>query len=390
MHNNYIKELLGFKDVKVKNIEDNETSITIHIETKQTTQICPCCGNSTSKIHDYRVQTVKDVPILFKHTFIKIRKRRYKCKSCGKQFYENIPFLSKYYRTTSRLTQYIFNELKNVTSMKQIAQKANISNTTITKRFDLISYSLNKLPSVLSIDEFRGNAGGEKYQCFLVDAEKHKALDVLPSRSLDFLCEYFKKFNNRDKVRIVVMDMWKPYYDIAKTYFKNALIVIDKYHYVRQNTWAFEAIRKREQNRLGKHATKIFKGSRKLLLSNPNKLTDEEKMQLNAILSFSEDLRQGYYLKLLFYEFSNSKSYKEAKPLLSKFVLLAQNSNIPEYIKLANTLINWSEEILNSFRVPYTNGIIEGMNNKIKVIKRNAFGVRNFNRFRNRILHCFN
>ncbi len=113
-------------------------------------------------------------------------------------------------------------------------------------------------------------------------------------------------------------------------------------------------------------------------------------MQLNAILSYSEDLRQGYSLKQLFYEFSNSTSYKEAKPLLSKFVLLAQNSNIPEYIKLANTLINWSEEILNSFRVPYTNGVIEGMNNKIKVIKRNAYGVRNFNRFRNRILHCFN
>ena len=168
MHNNYIKELLGFKDVKVKNIEDTKTSITIHIETKQTVQICPCCGNSTSKIHDYRIQTVKDIPILFKHTFIKIRKRRYKCKACGKQFYENISFLSKYYRTTSRLTKYIFDELKNVTSVKQIAKKANISNTTVTKRFDLISYSLNKLPSVLSIDEFRGNASGEKYQCFLV------------------------------------------------------------------------------------------------------------------------------------------------------------------------------------------------------------------------------
>ena len=390
MHNNYIKELLGFKDVKIKKIEDHKTSITIHIETKQTSHICPCCGNHTSKVHDYRIQTVKDMPILFKHTLLKIRKRRYKCKYCGKQFYEKIPFLSKYYRTTSRLTQYVFDELKTVTSMKQIAQKANISNTTVSSRFDLINYSLNKLPSVLSIDEFRGNAGGEKYQCFLVDAEHHKALDVLPNRSLESLCEYFKKFNDRDKVRILIMDMWRPYYDIARTYFKNALIVIDKYHYVRQNTWAFESIRKREQNRLGKYATKIFKGSRKILLSNPNKLSNEEKMQLNAILSFSEDLRQGYCLKQMFYEFSNSTPYKEAKPLLSKFILLAQNSDIPEYIKLANTLLNWSEEILNSFRVPYTNGVIEGMNNKIKVIKRNAYGVRNFNRFRNSILHCFN
>ena len=74
MHNNYIKELLGFKDVKIKKIEDNKTSITIHIETKQTSHVCPCCGNHTSKVHDYRIQTVKDMPILFKHTFLKIRK----------------------------------------------------------------------------------------------------------------------------------------------------------------------------------------------------------------------------------------------------------------------------------------------------------------------------
>ena len=390
MHNNYIKELLGFKDVTIKNISTNENLVCITIEAKKKEHKCPCCGNLTSKIHDYRYQVVKDIPLMLKPTFIKIHKRRYKCKVCGKQFYENIPFLSKYYRTTSRLTQYIFDELKNVTSIKQITKTANISNTTATKRFDLINYSLNKLPSVLSIDEFRGNAGREKYQCFLVDAERHKALDVLPSRSLDTLTSYFKKFNNRDKVRVFVMDMWQPYYDIAKTYFKNALIVIDKYHYVRQNTWAFEAIRKREQNRLGKNAIKLFKGSRRILLSNPKKLTDEDKMQLNAILSYSEELRQGYYLKELFYEFSNSNSYKEAKPLLSKFILIAQNSHIPEYVKLAKTLLNWSEEILNSFRVPYTNGVIEGMNNKIKVIKRNAYGVRNFERFRNRILHCFN
>lgn len=390
MHNNYIKELLGFKDVLIKNIQDSEFSITITLETKLSSQICPCCGKSTTKVHDYRWQIVKDAPILFKNTYLKFHKRRYKCKSCGKQFYEQIPFVSKYYRTTSRLTTYILSKLKKVNSMKSVAEDSNVSNTTVSKRFDLINYSLKKLPSVLSIDEFRGNAGGEKYQCFLVDAENHKALDILPSRSLDTLCEYFKNVKNRDNVRIFVMDMWQPYYDIAKTYFKNALIVIDKYHYVRQNIWAFEAIRKREQNRLGKHTTKLFKGCRKLLLSNPNKLSDVEKMQLNAILSYSEELRQGYYLKQLFYEFSNSKTYKEAKPLLSKFILLAQNSHIPEYIKLAKTLINWSEEILNSFRVPYTNGVIEGMNNKIKVIKRNAYGVRNFNRFRNRILHCFN
>lgn len=272
--------------------------------------------------------------------------------------------------------------------MKHIAKHANLSTTTVSNRFDLLSYKPKNLPSVLSIDEFKGDTDNERYQCILVDAEHHSVLDILPNRDMNTLTEYFKKLQNRDKVRIFVMDMWKPYKTIAQTYFKNALIVIDKYHYIRQNLWAFEAIRKREQKRLGSYATKLFKGSRKLLLSSPNQLTDDEKMQLNALLSYSEDIRQGYYLKNLFFEFADSKSYKEAKPLLSKFILIAQNSHIKEYEKLTKTLINWSEEILNSFRVPYTNGSTEGTNNKIKVIKRNAYGLRNFNRFRNRILHC--
>ena len=87
MHNNYINELLGFKDVKVKKVESDDFSITLHIETIKKEQVCPCCNNTTSKVHDYRFQTIKDCPILFKNTFIKLRKRRYKCKNCGKQFF---------------------------------------------------------------------------------------------------------------------------------------------------------------------------------------------------------------------------------------------------------------------------------------------------------------
>lgn len=272
--------------------------------------------------------------------------------------------------------------------MKHVAKHANLSSTTISNRFDLLSYKPKNLPSVLSIDEFKGDTDNERYQYILVDAEHHNVLDILPNRDMSTLTEYFKKLPNRNKVRIFVMDMWKPYKTIAQTYFKNALIVIDKYHFIRQNLWAFETIRKREQKRLGNYATKIFKGSRKLLLSNSSDLTNEDKMQLNALLNYSEDIRQGYYLKNLFFEFADAKSYKEAKPLLSKFILIAQNSHIKEYEKLANTLINWSEEILNPFKVLYTSGPTEGTNNKIKVIKRNAYGLRNFNRFRNKILHC--
>ncbi len=95
-----------------------------------------------------------------------------------------------------------------------------------------------------------------------------------------------------------------------------------------------------------------------------------------------------------FYTVIDAQSREEAKRLmadriLSARILSAQNSGIPEYTSCSNTLINWQTGILNSFDVPYSNGFTEGCNNKIKVIKRNAYGYRNFERFRKRILHAF-
>ena len=78
-----------------------------------------------------------------------------------------------------------------------------------------------------------------------------------------------------------------------------------------------------------------------------------------------------------------------AKDKLSKWVLLAENSGLKSFGDCAKTMQNWSTGILNSFDCPYTNGFTEGVNNKIKVIKRNAYGYRNFERFRKRILHIF-
>ena len=87
-------------------------------------------------------------------------------------------------------------------------------------------------------------------------------------------------------------------------------------------------------------------------------------------------------------DFVKSSSSSEAEVKLYQWLELVKQYKIREFFYLARTILNWKQEILNSFDVPYTNGCIEGFNNKIKVIKRNAFGFRNFSRFRTRILHC--
>ena len=205
-----------------------------------------------------------------------------------------------------------------------------VSPSSVFRFFRLVNFPKPKtLPQVLSIDEFRGNAGGEKFQVILTDAHNHKLLDILPSRKSTDLSLYLQSYPNRKEVRYVVIDMNKTYRDLVKELCPNATLVIDKFHVVRHINWALENVRKRVQKLMHPDKRKYFKRSRKLLLARRKKLK--------------------------------------------------------EFESCLNMLANWSKYILNAFECPYTNGYTEGTNNVIKVIKRNAFGYRNFHNFRNRI-----
>ena len=124
------------------------------------------------------------------------------------------------------------------------------------------------LPEVLSIDEFRGNAGGQKFQAILTDVKNHKLFDILPSRSQTDLMLYLQEFPNKEQVKYFVTDMNSVYKDLAREYFPNATIVIYKFHVVRYVTWALENVRKRIQKELHPSKRKYFKRSRKLLLTH--------------------------------------------------------------------------------------------------------------------------
>jgi len=383
----YIQELIGFKDVIVTLVERKENYLHIHMKMKRKVHKCPLCGKHTYKIHDYRTQRVKDISSFGSYTLIYLRKRRYVCPYCEKRFYEETPFLPKYQRVTNRLIAYILNSFREVTPIKNLANSANVSPTTAIRIFDHVKYSNNTLPQVISIDEFRGNAGGEKFQCILTDPENKKVLDILPNRKTEDLYRYFTKFKNRQSVKYVVIDMSGPYRSLAKTLFPNAQIIADKYHVIRQVAWAFENVRKAEQKKFHEQRRKYFKRSRKLLLKHPDKLTSDEIDQVESMLKISERLKQAYVLKNEFYKVMESKNSYEAKKNLARWNMLYYGYNLPEFHDCFKAFTNWQKEILNSFDVSYTNGYTEGVNNKIKVIKRNAYGLRNFERFRNRILH---
>ena len=382
----YSTKLLGLQGVIIENIEEKNRTITIMVSIERKIHKCPNCESETNIIHDYRKQIITDLNIHNKTVKIHLRKRRYRCPNCGKKFYEENTFLSRYSRRTMRVTESIINSLRNSVPYSRVAKEHNVSTTTVLRLFDSVFYNSKPLPKVLLIDEFKGNAGKEKFQCILMDGETKEIIDILPSRRYADLSLYFSK-KDTSNVRFLVSDLWKPYRDLCLTYFRKAKHVADRYHVIRQAAWAMEDVRKSEQKMLNKNSRLRFKHCAHLLIKKRLNLKNEEAIKVSQILNASSKLRAAYWLKEAFYDIYNSETRAEAYESLRNWCLESGNCEFKRFQKCAKTMSEWSQSILNSIEFNYTNGSIEGMNNKIKVLKRISYGVQNFRRFRNRILH---
>lgn len=389
MLNTYFTEkMLGLQGVIVKNIKENEKEMYIDIEKPRETCTCPNCGEKTNRIHDYRLQKVKDISAFGKKIILMFRKRRYACV-CGKHFYEPNSFVVRYQRITQRAFVSIIKSLGSLRSYTDAAKEYNISVSTVIRYFKYIQISKpNKLPEVIGIDEFKGNTGGERFHGILTDIDKRKVIDIIKTRKESDLSTYFKEYD-RSHVKYFISDMYKPYAEIASAYFPNAVHVIDRYHWIRQATWAFEAVRKEVQKRFSKEYRIYFKHSKRLLLKHEDKLTDEQKRKVYIMLDIDPNLSTAYFLKEQLYKILNQPQPDIQKQMFSDWIEEAEESEIPAFKKCAKTYRNWFKPICNSFYCSYTNGFTEGCNNKIKVLKRNAFGLHDFNSFRNRILFMF-
>ena len=390
MLNNCIKNLLDLKELNVKSVKNLKNSVEIHAELPKSEHICPCCGTITSKVHDHYTQPIKDIPVQFKPTTIFLRKTRYECKSCGKIFYPSNNFIAKYKRKSKRLVSYIVDQLKNNIASSTIAKNINIDAGFISKMLPYLSVTNTTLPRVLCIDEFKGNSGNYKYQVALLDGDTHKVIDILECRHKHFLCSYFKKFPKEqlDNVKYLVTDLWESYKDIGITYFRKAKIVADHFHWARYACNALDKIRIEVQSKLPKSERKYFKLSRHLLLSRRCNIKEDKYDELeNMLINYSENLRIAYREKECLLDIIHSKESSEnKKKLFSVWVKQNLESPVPELVECAKTYQHWAYEIKNSLEVPYSNGPIEGTNNKIKALKRVTFGMTKFENFKARIM----
>ena len=387
----YTTELMKLKDDQIERMEETEEEIILQISLKRKMHNCPRCKAETDQVHDYRIRAVRDLSIRGKPLKLLYRRRRYFCPSCGKRFSEACAFLGKYQRFTYQVTERIMQLLHHRWSMKDIARDTRTSVSGVARCLALYPQGKpRELPRVLSFDEFKGNANGERFQCILTAPEERRILDILPDRRGSTIQSYLRSFSNRQDVQYVVMDMNQGYRDIARAFFPQAKIVIDRFHVARYCTWAMDDVRRAVQKHLLPASRKHFKRSRRLLIARRALLSEEDRAAVDVMLHFSERLYQAYALKELFFQFMDAKSSSTAAELLSKWFDAYDRLQLPEFSPCRRMLKNWKPYILNAFDCHYSNAFTEGCNNAIKALKRVAFGFRNFSNFRARILQVAN
>lgn len=325
----YTAKLLNLEDVIITNVENISGEVHVYLELPRAKHRCPACEMLTDRVHDYRMQTIKDVP-LGRTTLLHLRKRRYRC-DCGKRFFEENAFLPRYHRATRRLVAEIINAFRETVSAAKIGAQFNVSGTTAMRYFKYVSFKPTKLPRVLSIDEFKGNSGGQKYNSIVVDAENHKVIDILPSRFENDLIRYFSQFQSKTDVKYFVFDMNPHFREVAKACFPKAVVVLDRYHVIRQVCWAMERVRKNEQNKLSSGFRKYFKKSRCLLMKPMEKLSDEEADKLALMFEIAPSLADAYRLKNEFLNVIRSESAKTGKQKLIDWLAAVEVMDLPEF-----------------------------------------------------------
>ena len=386
----------GLEAFKIKNSTEIEGVFQIHVELEKQPHCCPACGAVTDKTHDYRIQRVQHIKIFARETMIFYRKRRYRCtvSECGKRFYEDNSLVKRYQRQSKEYKQALSLELIHGKNFKDVAARFNTSSTTVMRRFDEIGSDWLKktkeLPSVISIDEYKGDADGETYQTIIVDPIKRRPLEILKDRKKETVKQYLREHGG--KVEMVVMDMSHSFKAAVDQALGKPIVVADRFHFCRYIYWALERVRRTEQNYFCDYDRKKCKRMKHVFYKNYETLTDKQRWYLERYLNMSDYLRKAYELKEAYCKwFEEAKLLKSSdlpsiKKHLYQFYERVKHSGVHEFEKAIETFRNWQKEIMNSFAFDLSNGYIEGINNQTKVIKRNAFGFRRFDRFRMKIL----
>lgn len=393
----FITKIINFPEFKATNyhfITENE--LLIELENKQTSATCPNCGQSTSKVHQSHRHRVRDIPMSTFNVFLNVNRRQFKCQSCQKVFSEELNFVKKRRTYTKRLAEKVVQEVLE-TDVVNAGKRNRMSPAEIeTLLKEVEADLLREKPSQLKrlgIDEITHLKGGKNYAAVLVDLDKNKPIALLEKRNKEVITEYLLELGSEilSQIEEVSIDLWVPYKSVVEELMPNAQVVADRFHVMKQVNEELDYRRKKDKKLAEKLKNKAererkisgIKESKYPLLKKKENLNETEKSKLSSLEKIMPGLMEMYHLKEKFRDIFESKiTGDEAFWRLVEWT----ESSYQYFPKSCQTIKRWIGEILAYFDNRTTQGAVEGINQKIKLIKRRAYGLNNFANFRRRVL----
>lgn len=378
MHNDCIAIRLRLPGLVVLGVEETPRWIEVTAQYEQSEGVCPRCERSTWQVHQWRLQRKRDAKLWGKEVWLALLKRRFRCRRCGKVFTEPDPVCGPRRRTTRRLRSTVARRAREGT-VRSVAREEGVSEGLVERSW-VEAYAMVAAPSqphvFLGLDGFCVRRPGRMWTG-MWDLESGEAVAVVPGERQADVERMLERHASRESVRAVVIDLSEAYRQALELVLPEAAIVADKFHVLALAGRALHEVRG-ETRRPGNLAWLLQRGA--------EKLNQAERARLLQALSADPRLAHAWGLKEALREVYGKKGREQAAAALANWIEEAEKSDLRPFRRTAATLRRWQQEVLNYWRYPLTNALVEGKHNRIKALKRRGYGYRNNRSFLLRIL----
>ena len=381
--------ILGISELEVERVDRQDN---IKVYARPTTRpSCIYCHHQHVKIKATYQRTVKHTRQGNQLLTLYLTTPKYYCPGCQRYFRHRFQGIRPRYRSTEAFRLEVFEAHEGGVSQRKLSQTHDSSPATVERWFQGFleqrrsEMSNRPCPRLLGIDEhfFTRKRG---YATTMVDLKNHRVFDVQLGRSEASLRQYLRRLPGKDQVQVIVMDLSETYRSIARKYFPKAQIVADRFHVVRLVNQHFLKVWQQHDPEGRKN-----RGLLSLMRRHEWHLSDEQRQNLRNYLSDYPVLSALYEAKqtLVRYLLLKALNAKGVRKKLPGFLELIDQLEISPLHRLAATLKSWLEPIVGMWRFQKNNGITEGFHTKMEMMTRRAFGFRNFENYRLRVLtHC--
>jgi transposase len=365
--------------------EDSSIRVSLEVDGRVTPR-CHRCGSKCPRIHSNTCRVTRDLNMSEHQVYLHSNLRNVYCEKCNRIVLEKSQAAHPYKRVTPRFALYIY-MLCKVMSISAVASHVGLNRKTVAqidkeyleKEYGQISLDNIK---ILSIDEIAVRKGHD-YMTVIMNYETGQILWMGKGRKIETLEQFYDKMTEKQRksIKAVCMDMWPAFMTATKNKLPDAKIVFDAFHVIAAFSKVIDKVRLKEQQEAGQKNKDTYKGSKYILLKNKENLNRVQRAHLDELLELNATICTVMILRDMLKHIWKYTSRTWANNAIENWCTTAQELNIPELSKFCKLLKKHREGILNHCEWPIHNGKIEGTNNKIKVIKRVAFGFRDMRYF---------